>query len=104
MPREFKEEPIGSFVRWQAITIAQLTFAINIVLGFTGASLAFGVPLLVDGRLPSYTWARYVFAFSLVVLLISMALGVWCVVNRLRHFRTTAQVARKRERRPRRRA
>jgi len=46
VPREFKEEPIGSFVRWQAITIAQLTFAINIVLGFTGASLAFGVPLL----------------------------------------------------------
>src|SRR5262249_24510391 len=43
-------------------------------------------------RLPAMAFSRITAA-----LLVSMALGGWCTVNRLRDFRATTQAARKRE-------
>ncbi len=94
---ESEEKRAGSFVRWQGITIAQLTFAINVILGFSGAALAFGANLLIREEFQPVGWARCAFVGSLVALLLSIGLGVWCVVNRLRDFRATTQAARKRE-------
>jgi len=37
------------------------------------------------------------FSVALLSLLASIGLGIWCVVNRLRDFRATKEVARKRE-------
>ncbi len=91
------EERKGSFVRWQAITIGQLTTAINIILGFAGATLAFGTNLLTKESFQPIGWTGWLFLGSLAVLLLSMGLGVWCVINRLRDFRATTRVARKRE-------
>jgi len=34
------------FIRWQRYTIEQLTFALNLFVGLSGASLAFGISLL----------------------------------------------------------
>src|SRR5436190_1965344 len=88
---------MGSFVRWQAVTIGQLTTAINIVLGFAGAALAFGANLLVKETFALSGCPRWLFLGSLAVLLTSMGLGCWCTVNRLRDFRATTEAARKRE-------
>jgi hypothetical protein len=91
------EERKGSFVRWQAITIAQLTTALNVVLGLAGATLAFGANLLVRDSFALTGWPRWLFLGSLTLLLVSVGLGSWCTVNRLRDFRATARAARKRE-------
>jgi hypothetical protein len=91
------EERTGSFVRWQAITIGQLTIAINVILGFAGATLAFGANLLIKEPSHLTGWVASLYLASLAVLLVSMGVGVWCVINRLRDFRATMRAARKRE-------
>ncbi|MFP3873744.1 MAG: hypothetical protein ACLFV1_04745 [Thiohalophilus sp.] len=92
-----EEEPRGSFIRWQSITIAQLTYAVNLILGFSVATLAFQVTLLLNKEFVPVSWQKCSFSISILLLLASVALGVWCVINRLRGFRQTTKVARKRE-------
>lgn len=92
-----EDEPKGSFIRWQSITIAQLTYAVNLILGFSVATLAFQVTLLLNAAFVPESWQKCSFTLSLVLLLVSVGLGLWCVINRLRDFRITTKVARKRE-------
>lgn len=97
LSRTDRNERSGSFVRWQAIFIAQLTFAVNITLGLAGASLAFGANLVIKEGFQPSGWTVWMFPGSLAVLLVSMGLGVWCVISRLLDFRTTMEAARRRE-------
>lgn len=94
MPRE---EPKGSSVRWQSITIAQLTYSVNLALGLAVTSLGFNVVLLLNERFHPTTWQKWSFSASMLALLLSIGLGIWCVVNRLRDFRATTNAARLRE-------
>jgi hypothetical protein len=88
----------GSFVRWQAITIAQLGFVSNLILTLAVAALGFALTLVKDNDvIASSCWARCVLVFSIIGLAISLALGIWCALNRLADFRMTAQIARGRE-------
>jgi len=87
----------GSFVRWQAITIAQLGFTSNLILTLAVASLGFSLTLVKDNDVTSYCWARCLLVFAIIGLLASVALGIWCSINRLADFRKTAQIARGRE-------
>ena len=88
--------PRDSFVRWQAITIGQLTYAINLILTFSVATLGFQASLLLSEKFNPVSWQKGIFIFSLFLLCISVAFGLWGVINRLRDFRATAQVAMKR--------
>ncbi|SCX25175.1 hypothetical protein SAMN05216379_12619 [Nitrosomonas eutropha] len=92
-----EDEPRGSFIRWQSITIAQLTYAVNLILGFSVATLAFQITLLLNNGFVPASWQKCSFTLSLVLLLVSVGLGLWCVINRLRDFRATTKVARKRK-------
>lgn len=92
-----KDDPKGSFIRWQAITIGQLTYAINLILAFSVATLGFQVTLLLNEKFTPLSWQKCVFSLSLVLLSISVALGIWVVINRLRDFRVTTKAARKKE-------
>jgi hypothetical protein len=92
-----KNVPQGSFIRWQSITIAQLTYAVNLILGMSVATLAFQVSLLLNKDFIPDSWEKCSFSISMLLLLISVALGLWCVINRLKDFRATTKVARKRE-------
>ena len=92
-----KDEPKGSFTRWQAITIGQLTYAINLVLTFSVATVGFQVTLLLGDKFYPVSWQKCAFGSSIVLNLIATALGLLCVYNRLQDFRTTAQAARMRE-------
>ncbi|MHB0974894.1 MAG: hypothetical protein ACYC0P_11685, partial [Thiobacillus sp.] len=69
------EDPQGSFVRWQAITIGQLTYAINLVLGFSVATLGFQVILLLSEDFKPIAWEKYTFGLSLLLLMASVAFG-----------------------------
>lgn len=89
------EESKGTdnLIRWQAITIAQLSYAINLILTFSVAGLGFGVTLLLNKEFNPSQWQSCLFFLSLFLLLISGALGIWCTINRLRDFRATATIA-----------
>ena len=87
-----------SFVRWQGITITQLGYAVNLILGFATASLGFSLTLLKDKDFVPKGWGKWLFLLSLGSLLLSILFGIWCVINRLRDFRETAQIAKDRER------
>jgi len=83
----------ASFVRWQSVTRDYFSSTSNLVLGLATGLLAF----LVSGFASSQPIAKcllIVGTISLVLLASSVALAVWCAINRLRDFRATARIAR----------
>lgn len=92
-----KDDSKESFIRWQSITISQLTYAVNLVLGFAVAALGFQVTTLLNEKFIPISWQKSVFFLSLLLLLASVGFGIFCVINRLRDFRATTKVARMRE-------
>ena len=92
------QEPKGSFVRWQAVTVAQLTYAINLLLTFAVATLGFQVALLAGDKFSlAASWQKRLFSLSILFLGASIIFGLAVVVNRLRSFRATMRAARARE-------
>jgi hypothetical protein len=87
----------GSFIRWQGIAIRQMGYAVNLILTFATASLGFALTLFKDASLKSHCWGRCFLLMAGVSLMISIAVGTWGVLNRLRDFRESARIARKRE-------
>lgn len=87
----------GSFVRWQSIAINQLGYAVGLILTFATASLGFGLALVKDKDYVPGCWGKAFMSLALLSLALSVALGLWCVVNRLRDFRKTRSIARDRE-------
>ena len=86
-----------SFVRWQSVTREQLGAITNLVLGLATGMIAFESTLLLESKLVE----RCAFSFgivSLALLVLSVGIALWCAINRLRDFRLTAQIARRRER------
>ena len=91
------EDPKGSFTRWQSVTIGQLTYAINLILGFSVATLGFQVTLLLNEKFVPVSHGKCVFSLSLLLLGLSVLFGIAVVINRLRDFRATMKAARLRE-------
>lgn len=78
------------FVRWQEYRISQLGFSINLFLGFSVASMAFVINLLLgDGK--GNTELKCV----LVAWAVSSLFGCVSTISRLLDFRYTAQKIRK---------
>ena len=76
-------------------TVQQLGYSINLLASVT-ASLGFAFNLLEHFNL-SACWNKLLFDGSLLFLLVSVALGIVCTVNRLCDFRKTMSIARDRE-------
>jgi len=87
----------GSFVRWQAIRITQMGYAVNLILTFAAASLGFVLTLVKDQELRAHPWGACLLVFGGLSFMISITAGIWCVLNRLEDFRESAQIARERE-------
>jgi hypothetical protein len=85
-----------SFVRWQSATITQLGYAVNLFLGFAGASLGFALLFVKDQAFRPGFWSKLAIDSSIALLEGSLLLGVWCAITRLRDFRMTAAIARDR--------
>lgn len=92
-----EQEPKGSFVRWQSLSIGQLTYAVNLVLGLAVAALGFQAALLLNKDFSPAGWQKCAYAAAMFLLTMSIVLGVLVVVNRLRDFRATKDAARLRE-------
>ncbi|WP_198263133.1 hypothetical protein [sulfur-oxidizing endosymbiont of Gigantopelta aegis] len=80
------------FIRWQGITISQLSYSINLILTFSVAAIGFSVSLLISENFKPTSCQAYAFFLSLLLLLASGALGIWCTINRLRDFRAIAKI------------
>lgn len=95
------QEPIKenreSSIRWQGRTIEQFGYALNLILGLAVAALGFELSLVLGDGLKPYGWSTCLIVISVFSLLLSIALGLLCVVTRLRDFRATAETARRRE-------
>ena len=86
-----------SSIRWQGRTIEQFGYVLNLILGLSVAALGFGVSLISNEHFVRTGWQNCVFVTSLLFLMLSIAMAIWCIINRLRDFRATAETARKRE-------
>lgn len=83
MNQEQKER----YVRWQNHRIAQLSFSINLFLGFSVASLAY----LINLKLSSENQHQELLTYSIKWWSWSAALGCIATVSRLLDFRYTAK-------------
>jgi hypothetical protein len=91
------EERRESFVRWQAITIAQLGFVIGLLLSIAIAMLGFAFTQIKDATWSPTPCEKFVFSGGLVLLTLSIAFALICAINRLCDFRQTTRIARDRE-------
>lgn len=75
------------YVRWQNYRITQLSFSINLFLGFAVASLAYAINLKLGGNL------HQALPLDCVIILwsVSAALGCAATVSRLLDYRHTAK-------------
>jgi len=88
----------GSYRRWQSITIGQLTYAINVILGFSIAIFGFQISLLLGEKFNPISWQKCAFLLSLFLIAMSIDFGIWVIINRLRDFRATKEAAKLQER------
>src|SRR5438445_4474976 len=95
--RVSQQDPRGSFIRWQSITIGQLSYAVNLFLGFAVATIGFQITLLLDSQFAPVSWQKCAFSLSLLLLAVSIVFGIAVVINRLGDFLTTMNAARERE-------
>lgn len=86
-----------SSIRWHGRTIKQFGYALNLILGLSVAALGFELSYLLNSESRMGGWQNCLFVISMSFLLLSIAVGLLCVVNRLRDFRATTETARKRE-------
>ena len=87
-----KKEP---FLRWQGRSLEYLSYAINLFLGLSIAAIGFEMSLLQNTEFKLEGWQKYIFFLSLLSLIVASGLGVACVLNRIKDFRDTTAIARK---------
>jgi hypothetical protein len=91
------EENHESFLRWQHVTITQLGSSIRLFLTFAAASLGFLIAWIKEQEFDPGPYGPIFVDLSALLLLISILLGTWCTINRLRSMRHTQGTARARE-------
>ncbi|HHQ4902721.1 TPA: hypothetical protein ACSP3M_004018 [Aeromonas veronii] len=92
----YKEKDRESFIRWQEVTRAQLTYAINLILSFAVATLGFQVSVLIAEGFPPFSWEKVSFSFSTILIFLSIVQGIIAVICRLFSFRYTTKITRSR--------
>ena len=80
---------------WQSATRKHVPFASNLMLFVATGLLSFDADHFLVGPHPS-EWVVLVRGFALLSLAWSIALGLWCSINRLYHSHASAQVSRRR--------
>lgn len=85
------------FVRWQKVTIDQLSYSTNLILTLAVATLAYALEFSKNNDFitakPSQRCLGVLLLIGLLMLVLSVLLGLICTWNRLRDFRGTAQKA-----------
>jgi hypothetical protein len=86
-----------SSVRWQGRTIEQFGYALNVIFGLAIASIGYEASLILNDDIQFVGWQTCLLSISLLALVVSSCAAFWCIINRLRDFRLTAKISRKRE-------
>ncbi|MEO5558804.1 MAG: hypothetical protein ABIO49_03500 [Dokdonella sp.] len=82
------------YVRWQGLSIAQLTVAIGVMSAWSAGAVVYGVSFL--HLLDHHSCSRGWLLGAIVVLLLASALSFFAVVSRTLDFKLTARKVRKR--------
>ena len=91
-------EDKASSIRWQTITVNQLTHVSNLILTFIVASIAFELNLIISHKeVFSTCLTKMSFLASLITFAISFIFSILLILNRLKDFRETTAIARLRE-------
>ena len=91
---DIKNKNTKPFIRWQQITISQMGYTINLILGLAIASFGFSLNILFENKIIFSCFTKTLFICSLIFQIISIGFGLWVVINRLKDFRITTQIAR----------
>jgi len=86
-----------SFRNWQTQSIQQKQTSYALLLGLSGAALAFAISQLSSRTEYIGFWHSLLFQLSAAAHLLSMTAGVAFSLNRVRDFDLTSQIARTRE-------
>ena len=89
-----KRDDTTRFQRWQTIAIDQLTYALNVFLTLTIATLGYWFSLLRDDGFTPGATAKSFMLLSFLALAGSVICGLVCIAFRLQDVRGTAQRAR----------
>lgn len=92
-----KYQSSESAVRWQQLTISQLSYAINLILILSTGSIGFSVNLLNWEKFSLSCSSKPFFDIGGAILFLSTGFSIWATINRLRDFRLTAKIARDRD-------
>jgi len=85
--QQYKER----FIRWQQLTLTQLSNTNNLILTLTLGMLAFTVTK-IGLKIPENGFLLFLYILSYFVLLVSLLSGVLLTVNRLYDFRKTKEI------------
>jgi len=91
-----QSENRDSFIRWQKITIDQLSFINNLIIGLSSGLLVFEADFVFNNKIYNITLAWLTF-ISILLFFFSLVFGIIIAFNRLSSFRYTARIARKRQ-------
>ena len=86
-----------SFIRWQNIRITQLGYVNNLLILLSSGIFAFQFQLSFNEISLNVT-GRPIFFVSMFFIFASILVGCYLAYHRLKSFRLTARIARKRER------
>jgi hypothetical protein len=86
-----------SYLKWQDIRISQLGFANNLIIVLAVALLGFIIDFIQTENLTLICIQKFLFWIGCSLIIISIGLGIFVVINRLADFKLTAGIARKRE-------
>ncbi|WP_428622126.1 hypothetical protein [Sedimenticola sp.] len=89
------DQKMEPFLRWQGRSLEYLSYAINLFLGLSIAATGFEMSLLKDPKFILVDWQKCIFFISILSLIIASGLGITCVLNRIKDFRDTTSIARK---------
>ncbi|ARV13960.1 hypothetical protein [Polaribacter sp. SA4-12] len=86
-----------SFLKWQNIRISQLGFANNLIIALAIGLLGYIIDFIQTDNLTLTSVQKFLFWIGCSLIIISIGLGIFVVLNRLEDFKLTARIARKRE-------
>lgn len=86
-----------SYLKWQDIRITQLGYANNLIIALAVALFGFTIKFIQTEDLILSNFQKVLFWIICALIIISVGLGIYVVLNRLEDFKLSAQIARKRE-------
>jgi hypothetical protein len=86
-----------NYIRWQNIRINQLGFANNLIIALATALIGYILNFLQLENTDLNIVQKVLFWIGSGLIIISIGLGIFVVINRLEDFRLTAQIAKNKD-------